>query len=552
MRVLLGGCGLLYGVVIASHGAFAEVDMTPVLMLGYAYGTLSVISVIHVYFRPQGSRWRHSAYMFIDVLVTSVVMHNFNRYGVPFFAFYLWLTVGNGFRYGYQELILCAGISLIGFGWMCLTTPYWRDEYLLAITGVMLLSVIPMYVAVMLKRLQAEKERAELANQEKTRFLANISHEIRTPLNAVVGFSSLLDRVEDREKQKQIVGQIQDASESLTDLVEGVLDFSRIESGNIRLKKEVIDLRKLLDSVGGMFSLQAGRKGVAYSVEVDPVLAQIIWCDAQRLRQVLVNLIGNAVKFTMAGKVSVLVQAASSAEGRDLIRFEVLDTGPGISEDFRPHIFGRFKQADDSARRLHGGTGLGTAISKTLVELMGGEIGVDSRHGIGSCFWFEIPCEVPSDSDIHERRAAGADGTEMHLVTAEGAPIRVLVAEDSEINRYVFMNMFELLGVEARYAESGPVALEMLKNEDFNLLIMDIQMPGMSGLEVIGHYHAATAEALRVPVVVITGDATAEIQEECAQLGVRSFLAKPVGLDRLRQVITEFVYVRNADGTSSP
>ena len=413
----------------------------------------------------------------------------------------------------------------------------------------MYLIVVPLYVEALLKRLNAEKERAELANQEKSRFLANISHEIRTPLNAVVGFSSLLNKVEDREKQKQIVARIQDASDSLTDLIEGVLDFSRIESGHIRLKKEVVDLRALLDSVGGMFSLQAGRKGLGYATDIDPALPQFVFSDKQRLRQVLVNLIGNAVKFTVEGKVDVSVRNLKFDGVHHRVRFEVRDTGPGIHEDFHPDVFGRFKQADDSARRPHGGTGLGTAISRTLVELMGGEIGLESHHGEGSCFWFEIPLEVPPEGEVRTSQAskAGKVDTDTRLVLADGTPIRVLVTEDSEINRQVFMNMFEQLGVVGRFAGSGPVALDILRKETFNLLIMDIQMPGMSGLEMIEHYHETTPVADRAPVAVITGDATADIRDECERLGVRAFLPKPVSLDELRQVIADCVLVRKPD-----
>ena len=201
LRLILVLIGTIYGVTVSYLGVFPEGYLAPVVALGYFYVAMSAISILHVYFWPNGREWRHSAYMWADILVTSIVMHYFGKYGAPFFVMYLWLTVGNGFRYGYKELIHCAGVSVCGFIVMCLYTPYWREEFLLSIAGIMLLSIIPMYVAIMLKRLQEEKEKAEQANREKTRFLANVSHEIRTPLNAVVGFSSVLEFETDRKKQ---------------------------------------------------------------------------------------------------------------------------------------------------------------------------------------------------------------------------------------------------------------------------------------------------------------------------------------------------------------
>jgi two-component system sensor histidine kinase RpfC len=543
MRLVLVTAALVYGLVVISRGVFDADEMRPVVYFGYLYVFISAFSILHVYLVPHGSRWRHSVYMCLDIIVTSVVMHYFDSYGSPYFVFYLWLTVGNGFRYGYRELILCAALSLIGFLIVCMTTQYWREQHLLIITGVMLLSVVPLYVAVMLKRLQEAKLSAEVASREKSRFLANISHEIRTPLNAIVGFSSMLNKVDDMDEQRRMIVHINNASQSLMDLVEGVLDLSRIEAGQLRMQVSQVDIRALMLSIEGMFSLQTANNGVEYSTCISDDVPRVVMADMQRLRQVLVNLVGNAVKFTGDGRIQVSITAMDAGGQCPLLRFDIQDTGPGIPRDFQGKIFDRFKQADDSAQRQHGGTGLGTAIAKHLVELMDGKIGLESSPGKGSHFWFTLPLVTGTagGQPVHTWTGTAVRGPEL---MPDMAGIRVLIVEDSAINRYVYQNMFQLFGVDVIFAETGAQALDLLAEEHFTLMILDMQMPGMSGVDVINRYKDATDAGDRVPIVVITGDATDEVRDECESLGVSDFLPKPVAVDKMRELLGRYMVLQ--------
>ncbi|MBA2778295.1 ATP-binding protein [Billgrantia kenyensis] len=366
------------------------------------------------------------------------------------------------------------------------------------------------------RELQATAHRAEAASQAKSEFLATVSHEIRTPLNGVIGMSDLLADQPIDSRSREYARTLNVSAARLLELINDILDFSKIESGKLELERRPIRLVSLIGDASRLFALRAETKGLKLDTHVSPDLPERMMGDPARLRQVLLNLLSNAIKFTEQGKVAV--EASRSPQGR--LRLEVRDTGPGIDEDKHDWLFEPFRQADASTARRYGGTGLGLAISQRLTEAMGGTIGLDSRPGEGSCFWIELPLEAASDEE--------AEPLEPQPALEYSAGGRVLLVEDNPINQQVAEAMLERFGCQVSVAESGPKALEMAVNEAFDIIFMDVQMPGMDGLETTRRMREAGGWCAQVPIVAMTAGGPGAEREICLAAGMSDYLVKPL------------------------
>jgi signal transduction histidine kinase/CheY-like chemotaxis protein len=369
------------------------------------------------------------------------------------------------------------------------------------------------------RELALAKEAADAASSAKTLFLANMSHEIRTPMNSVIGMAHLALQMASDERQRDYLERIGQSGQHLLRLINNVLDMSKIEAGRLELAALPFELAEIAGSLRSQLQAQAHARGLGFSIELDERLAAPLMGDPLRIEQVLLNYLGNALKFTERGAIGLRVRLLErDADGASLVRFEVHDTGPGIAPATASGLFQLFRQADASATRRHGGTGLGLAISKQLAALMGGTVGVDSVPGAGSTFWFNV------------RLAPAAVAPASRPPAADELPrpgLRILVAEDNPFNQLVATAMLENIGATVRVAEHGGEALDLLRAEHFDCVLMDVQMPGMDGLEATRRIRADPALA-HTRVIAMTANAWDEDRRQCMAAGMDDFVTKPV------------------------
>lgn len=639
-----------------------------------AFTTYSVIVFISILFIRR-SRIRPYLTIPFDFLGVSysMIMTGAGPFSV-YVLLYPWIYISYGVRYGSSQLFTAAAVSVAGFVIVLWYTNSFSTNIFDSTAYITFLLILPLYVNTLIRNLIRARRDADIANHAKSNFLSTMSHEIRTPMSGIVGISSLLDKTSLNDEQREYVDALQQSSFVLRNLIDDILDVSKIEAGKYQLNNRQFDLSTVLHSVAKIFTPNAYAKGLDLLSFYSPKLPRKVIGDPNCLRQVLLNLVSNAVKFTEKGEVSIrAIPCETKSDGQTKIRIEVSDTGIGIPEDKLKHIFDPFYQADNYDLYKNSGTGLGTTISYQLISLMGGEIGVSSKNQNGSLFWVELPynlvlqkSELPQklpphnvlildrnntsrtilkeycaalgstvtfadnekdvinqlkhiDKNVHPnmvmlcdtqlahnslnfarqlRNYYGNDiflcrltylaritevdkqsmtlfnhtlirpldfdtlsncikkrvppsvinGDEAHKVkhadNLETRPLKVLVAEDNEINAKVLTVFLGKAGHHVDRVKNGQQALEKLTNKNYDFVLMDMRMPEMNGVEATRMWRKNESHEEHLPIVALTANATVEDREQCLAAGMDNFLTKPVNQERLLELIDTLTMVR--------
>ncbi len=500
-------------------------------ILGYLTFALAWHAIIARF--PNRCLWRRYVGMFADLGIMVYWMHLGDEYVTSYYPIFLWVIIGNGIRFGPRYLKMGIAMGTTGFTVLLARDSYWAQNQALGVGLLIGVIVLPVFFLTVLKRLQAvsrlevELAKSRLADKAKDEFLATMSHELRTPMNGVLGMAELLkDSVLDRQQREQ-VDVITRSVDSLLNIINDILDYSKISANRLTLEAIPFNLERVLADVYRLLATTAEAQGISLHFEYPDVELRGFLGDPTRVRQIALNLVGNAIKFTPAGGVRLRCRVVPDRSRGNVI-MEVADTGIGIPANRHEAIFDVFEQVDNSVTRQHGGSGLGLAISQQLAQMMGGEITVRSEVGAGSTFTVSLSLP-PAEMPMAKSEPATRDLPRFKL--------RALVVEDNPFNQMVTKQTLLKLGIASKVAENGAVALEMIDAADYDIVFMDIRMPVMDGYEASRRIRARGDARAGIPIIAITAEATSQAQEQCLAAGMTDYLAKPLRMDRMAAAI---------------
>lgn len=513
----------------------------------------AVILLYAISLAKSPSRNRRLLGNWLDIVGTTVFLSLAGDIAVVLIGVYLWVTFGNGFRFGKKYLFHSQAISILGFLIATQVNPFWVKHQPIIVGFLLLLIALPIYVAKLIERINEARQKAEVesikaaaANLAKTQFVANMSHEIRTPLNGIIGISTLFKTTPLNADQQDLLKTLDSSSKLLLSLLNNVLDFTKIEERKFTIENVAfLPTEAIRDSLE-IFRAQANSKGIQLGSSVSSTLGTLMG-DVFVLRQVLANLLGNAVKFTPEGSVTLSATVLQEDSAHSTVRFEIIDTGVGIADDKQSKIFDSFTQADSSTTRKFGGSGLGLTIAKHMVEEMGGSLNFHSTEGVGSRFWFDLNLAKASDAAIVAGNGAAKSTdntttmaavqplskaqTSVHANThplANTALLNILVCEDESTNQKIITRLLSLPGHHVEVVANGDDMLDILEHKKFDLVITDLNMAGMSGTDALKLYRFTQPSDNHTRFILFTADATTTAREAATDAGFDAFLSKPI------------------------
>ena len=526
-----------------------------IILIFECLATLLLVATIKDLFKASSRKLLGA---WLDICTTSIFIGLTANLGALLVSIYLWVIFGNGFRYGKSYLYHAQAISIVGFLIAINLNPFWQSQSAISYSLITMLVILPLYVAKLIERLHGAMHKAELAYQKaeeanfaKTRFVANMSHEIRTPLNGIIGVSTLIKSTPLNSDQRDLLKSLDGSSKLLLSLLNNVLDFTKIEERKLTIEDVVFSVEDAVYETLEIFRTQSIQKGIQLGASVSNTL-NMARGDTFILRQILANLMGNAIKFTEKGSVTISATLLQEDTDKLAVRFKVSDTGVGIPEERQGAIFESFTQADSSTTRKFGGSGLGLAIAKHMVEALGGTLKVQSTLGMGSSFWFVLnlkKADIQQDRTPlpqQDRVIAVPPELPAAAVTRPPAEVRathktgtlsILVCEDEGTNLKILSRLLSLPGHQIQTATSSDEMLDALEKGKFDLVITDLNMPGMSGADAVKLYRFMQPNDQDTKFILFTADATTSAQEVASEARFDAFLTKPVDITKLFEAI---------------